>query len=300
MLSSVRAAIRSNTQAGRPVFSTPVVVESLEPVSASFVRVSVRGQSLEYAEPWPADGFRLALPADGRGSLSLPAPDEDGQVSWPPAQQPTTRGLTVRRYDAAERRICFDVVTHPGLTYRWLQNARPGDHVAIIGIRREFYAAAGVDHHLIVGDTSALPAIASILDGLAEDLPATATAIVTAEDDSDLALLSPRGKQELTGLCAHGAEQVSAALLGALRELRRPQGRVQAWVAGETTFVRQARRVLLKQWQLPREDVQASAYWTLGHDSDQSEAKLIKQYESAIANGLDLTDPDVADELAFG
>jgi len=297
-MSSVRAAIRSNTQAGRPVFSTPVVVESLEPVSANFVRVSVRGESLDYPDPWPADGFRLALPADGRGSLELPAPDADGQVSWPPAQQPITRGLTVRRYDAAERRICFDVVTHPGLTYRWLQNARPGDQVAVIGIRREFYAAAGVDHHLIVGDTSALPAIASILDGLAEDLPTTA--VVTAEDDSDLALLTPRGKQELTGLRVHGAEQVSAALLGALHDLPRPEGRIQAWVAGETAFVRQARRVLLEQWQLPRDDVQASAYWTLGHDSDQSEAKLIKQYESAIAKGLDLTDPDVADELAFG
>src|SRR5690606_26685441 len=61
---------------------------------------------------------------------------------------------------------------------------------------------------------------------------------------------------------------VGEALLSAVRALDWPAGRVHAFVHGEAHFVKELRRLLRVEKQIPREDLSISGYWRLGHNED--------------------------------
>ena len=91
------------------------------------------------------------------------------------------RTYTVRELDVATGTLAIDFVVHPGtgVASTWALAASPGDVLEVRGPGGAYAPDPEADWHLLVGDESALPAVAAAL----EALPATAVAKVVLEVD---------------------------------------------------------------------------------------------------------------------
>jgi NADPH-dependent ferric siderophore reductase len=168
------------------------------------------------------------------------------------------RRYTIRtaRPDAGE--IDLDVLLHghgPGSA--WAAAARPGDEVQLQGPRGKLQLTAA-DWHLLIGDESALPAIAAISAALPAGEAAQAIIEVAGADD-ELPLAAdvrwvhrgerPAGHAEL--------------LEGALADHPLPPGRGHGYLLGETRAM-VALRARLEARGLPHEAIFVKGYWNLG------------------------------------
>jgi len=188
-----------------------------------------------------------------------------------PDERSRTRTYTVRRWDAASGELTIDVVVHgdAGVAGPWAARAKPGDEVALMGPGGAYAPDPDADWHLLAGDESALPAIATAL----ERLPAGSRAhvLVEVEGPDEEQKLRSAGEIELRWLHRGGAP-VGEALVRAVTELELPAGSGHVFVHGEAGFVKQLRRLLLVERGLPRDRVSISGYWRLGHDEDRWQA----------------------------
>ncbi|MGY3517702.1 siderophore-interacting protein [Micromonospora sp. PTRAS2] len=208
---------------------------------------------------------KLVFPPDG---VTYPEPVDLAAIRRLPAEQwPRLRAYTVRSFDAAAGELTIDVVHHgdEGVAGPWAARLRPGDPVRFVGPGGAYAPSPDADWHLLVGDESALPAIAAAL----ERLPAGAPARVYLEvaDAAEEQLLPSKGDVELTWL-HRGDRPVGEALVAAVRALDFPPGTVHAFVHGEATFVRELRRLLRVERGVPREWLSISGYWRRGMDDE--------------------------------
>lgn len=288
------------TQQGPAPFSASVAVEAVWPISHGFRRIAMHGADLDaYTEIWPADAFKLMLPPDGGRRVDFPSRDGQGMPYWPEGtKQPLLRAYTVRSFDAARQRIEFDVALHgQGVAMAWLNSVQPGDGLGISGMRREFYASPDVDRHLIIGDASALPAVAAIVESLPRSVPVVAC--LAAADESDKQLLPAHENLTAQWVIGHAQSGKDSELERLVRDVVKPQGRTQAWLAGEAAATRELRRFVLDECDIARADMQAGAYWKAGTDSTAVDADKLGRYQRALADGADITEPDVVDSLEF-
>ncbi|MGW3358460.1 siderophore-interacting protein [Streptomyces bungoensis] len=203
----------------------------------------------------------------GPAGVTYPAPFDLERIraEFPREQWPVTRTYTVRAWDPRQRELTLDFVLHgdEGLAGPWAMRVRPGESVHFMGPGGAYAPDPAADWHLLAGDESALPAIARAL----ETLPAGARAHAFVE------VPGPEEEQKIDSdvevLWLHrGARPVGEALLEAVRALPFPEGRLQAFVHGEASFVKELRRLLRVDLGIPREDLSISGYWRLGHDED--------------------------------
>ncbi|MER6684183.1 siderophore-interacting protein [Streptomyces olivaceoviridis] len=203
----------------------------------------------------------------GAAGVTYPEPFDLERIraEFPREQWPVTRTYTVRAWDPGQRELTLDFVIHgdEGLAGPWALRARPGDTVRFMGPGGAYAPDLDADWHLLAGDESALPAIARAL----ETLPAGARAYAFVE------VSGPEEEQkidtEVPVVWLHrGDRPVGEALLEAVRGLEFPEGRPHAFVHGEASFVKELRRLLRVERQIPREDLSISGYWRLGHNED--------------------------------
>ncbi|MEU3828735.1 siderophore-interacting protein [Streptomyces sp. NPDC029080] len=203
----------------------------------------------------------------GAAGVTYPEPFDLERIraEFPREQWPVTRTYTVRDWDPELRELTLDFVVHgdEGLAGPWALRAQPGDTVRFMGPGGAYAPDAAADWHLLAGDESALPAIARAL----ETLPAGARAHAFVE------VSGPEEEQkidtEVRVVWLHrGDRPVGEALVEAVRELEFPEGRMHAFVHGEAGFVKELRRLLRVELQVPREDLSISGYWRLGHNED--------------------------------
>lgn len=186
-------------------------------------------------------------------------------------ERPRIRTYTVRRWDEESRELSVDVVLHGdvGLAGPWAMRAAPGDEVLFMGPGGAYAPSAEVDWHLFAGDESALPAIAAGLERLPAGAPAQVFVEVSGPDEEQK--LETPGEATVTWL-HRGDERVGVPLVRAVADLDFPSGTVQAFVHGEAGFVKELRRLLLRERDVPRERLSISGYWRLGHDEDDWQA----------------------------
>ncbi|MEV4232349.1 siderophore-interacting protein [Streptomyces bobili] len=184
---------------------------------------------------------------------------------FPREQWPVTRTYTVRHWDTEHRELTLDFVLHgdEGLAGPWAARVQPGETVRFMGPGGAYAPDPAADWHLLAGDESALPAIAAAL----ESLPAGAVAHAFIE------VSGPEEEQKIDSdvevVWLHrGGRPVGERLVEAVRALEFPEGRLHAFVHGEAAFVKELRKLLRVDLQVPREDLSVSGYWRLGHDED--------------------------------
>jgi NADPH-dependent ferric siderophore reductase len=269
-----------------------VEVVRVDRLSPSFVRVELAGPCL-------AD-FGVAGPTyDQRIKLVFPG------------DQMRTYTLRDVRGEGPATRLVVDLVVHgdaygdPGPACRWARTAAVGDWVVVIAPRRgEPFGGIEFDpgtagRLLLVGDETALPAIAAILEQLPWD--ATGAAFVEVPDAADMQTVQhPEGVQVVwlpRGGAPHG-ERLHAAVLehlgvgpvpvddelevdpdlwetptysssgedvgSAATLVGHDLADIYAWIAGESAVVTGLRRVLVKELGMDRRQVAFMGYWRRG------------------------------------
>jgi NADPH-dependent ferric siderophore reductase len=211
---------------------------------------------------------KLVFPAEG---VEYPEPFSMARVreEFPREQWPVTRTYTVRAWDPELRELTVDFVVHgdEGLAGPWALRARPGDTMLMLGPGGAYAPDLSADWHLLVGDESALPAIAAALESLPKGAEVRAFVEVGGPEDEQ------KIDTDAEVVWLHrGTAPVGSLLVSALAALEWPEGRVHAFVHGEAGFVRDLRRVLRVERQIPREDLSVSGYWRLGHTEDRWQA----------------------------
>lgn len=187
------------------------------------------------------------------------------RAEFPREQWPVTRTYTVRAWDPQHRELTLDFVVHgdEGLAGPWATRVQPGETVRFMGPGGAYAPDPAADWHLFAGDESALPAIARSLEALPAGARAHAFVEVSGPGEEQ------KIDSEVEVVWLHrGNRPVGEALVEAVRALEFPQGRVHAFVHGEAGFVKELRRLLRVELDVPREDLSISGYWRLGHNED--------------------------------
>lgn len=245
-----------------------------ERLSASLVRIVVGGPGLDGFEASPfADSYVKTVFVHPDVPRPLPRAD-DGRVdvdavrdSVPAEHAPRMRSYTVREFDPVARALTLDFVVHgdAGVAGPWAASARPGDELLLMGAGGAYSPDPGASYHLLAGDTSALPAVAVVLERLPEDARGHAFVEVQGPDDR-VPLTAPPGV-EVTWI-HQGFDAPGTRLVDAVRALPWPGGEVHAFVHGEAGAVKELRRYLRVERGLGLESLSISGYWRLGVDDE--------------------------------
>lgn len=212
------------------------------------------------------------------------------RASLPPGEQVRLRAYTVRAWDPTAHELTLDVVLHgdEGLAGPWAAAAVPGDEVLVLGPGGAWSPDPTADAHLLVGDASALPAVAVGLERMPRD--AVGVAVVEVHDaDDEIPLDAPPGVEVRWVHTGTGVPGV--ALVDAVRAWPWPTGRVCAFVHGEAGAVKELRGYLRTERGVARTDLSISGYWRLGADDEgwrAAKKQWAQQIEAAeAAAGLD-------------
>jgi NADPH-dependent ferric siderophore reductase len=199
----------------------------------------------------------FATTPEEQAALDTFMPGPNGQ-----GPKPAMRDYTPRRYDAASGELDIDFVLHgDGPAATWAAQAQPGQFLHIAGPRGSMIVPDMFDSYLLIGDETALPAIARRLEELAANR--RALVVVEIEDNAERQALESKAQVEVIWVL-RGEQD----LLEATRQLTLPEGDLYAWVATESALSRKVRRILLDELKLDEAAVKAAGYWRLD-DSDE-------------------------------
>jgi NADPH-dependent ferric siderophore reductase len=282
----------------------PVRVSSVCRISPSFVRVWLHAPELaELGPDGPTWDQRIKLVF---GARRWPASLEEW-LEQDPEERGQMRTYTVRDVvgSGSSTTLVVDVVVHEdghaGPGARWALAAEPGCSALLVGPRRG-HEFGGIEFtptgssYLLVGDETAVPAVAGIL----RDLPADArgSAYLEVPFPADAQTLSAPAGFEVTWF-ARGHEEPGVLLVPAVRaavglprvagapavpvpdELWEtpawsssgepvdpvtdcPREEVVAWIAGESAMVTALRRAVVSELGLDRRQVAFMGYWRRG------------------------------------
>jgi NADPH-dependent ferric siderophore reductase len=254
-----------------------VEVARVRRLTPRLVRITLAGPTLaRFADAGPDQRFKLFLPRGDQDRPTLPDGD-DWFARWramPDEVRPIMRTYTIRRLDPAAATIDVDFVLHDeapgrpvGPAAAWASRARPGDRVGVSASRAEFRLDPAAGWHLLVGDETALPAIAAILARLPTGTSVHAY-VEVADAGEELPLETAA---DATIRWVHRGTAVPAgtgtALATALGAAALPAGTPQAWIAGERDLVKGVRRHLIGRG-IPATAITFGGYWRVGAPVD--------------------------------
>lgn len=298
-----------------PLLAT-VSVTGVERLSPSYVRIELASPDLsEFGVDGPLYDQRIKLLFPGT-SGELPALGAD---TWwadfqalPEGERGHVRTYTIRevRGSGADTRLVVDFVLHPddhGPGSGWAAHAAEGDRVMVLCPRRGApfggieFVPADAERLLLVGDETAVPAVAAILSHLPAD--ATGAAFLEVPHSADVQDLPgpagvalhwlPRdgvalGKLLHAAVLDHVGANVPPPLVSddevdpdlwetpawsssgeAVAEEPAtpdcgPLPGLYAWIAGEAKVVTGLRKVLVSELGMDRRQVSFMGYWRLG------------------------------------
>lgn len=233
------------------------------------VRVVLGGPGLDDFEPSPhTDQYVNALFVPDGAPYAAPFDMEQARASAP-EHRPRGRRYTIRWWEPTTRRLAIDFVVHgdDGFAGRWANHAQPGDVLQIVGPAGGYAPDLSAPWHLMVGDESALPAIAASLEALQPDSVAFVIGIV---DDAECQIpLDSPAEVRVTWVHRDGGAGTPDDVVAAVRAIEAPAGTPDVFVHGEAAEIRAVRRFLLAEWGVPRDGASISPYWRRG-DTDEA------------------------------
>ena len=318
----MRSAVeQAGTETLRPIRAFDLRVSAVQQLTAHFRRITFTGSDLELfgsnAEGRTLDlRIKLMIPSPGhplpelshvRGSLQ-----EDWYHNWRMLDESVrgvmrtftvrslrrgTPGTGSRAPVPAELDIDFalhlDGVSGPAS--EWASEAQPGDAMTIIGPCARWGECVGIEfvpgfaqRVLLVGDETAVPAIAAILESLPAHIGGHA--VLEVPEAADFQEMSTSSSVEVRWLargsgahgCALAAEvrsvvvpavcdrgedpedvDIDASILWETPAATTGHG-LYAWIAGEAAVIRDLRRYLVREVGMDRNAVAFMGYWRQG------------------------------------
>lgn len=240
-------------------------VLAVNDVTPNMRNVSVGGPAMK-AFPAAQDGGYVKLIFSNGGLLG----------------RPLMRTYTIRRQ--TEDQLDIEFALHGdggegGPAVEWAVNTAPGDEIVLGGPGPAKPLQPGADWYFVVGDMTALPAIAVNLARLPDDAKGEVVIEVRSlEDEQDL--FHPEGVRihwvhnDYPGENTDVFEQK-------VRSIPWPEGRVYAWSATEFEMMRRVRTYLREDKGIEKGQFYISSYWKKGVNEDTH--KKVKR-EDASAN----------------
>jgi NADPH-dependent ferric siderophore reductase len=236
-------------------------VEEVIKLTPSLVRIVLGGDGLAGFEPTPfTDQYVNALFIPDGAPYSVPF-DLDAARAATKEHRPVGRRYTIRWWDPAARRVAIDFVVHGdiGVAGRWANHAEVGDRLQMVGPTGGYAPSQTADWHLMVGDESALPAIAASLEQVR---PGVAVVVVAVVDGPDHELdLDCQGDAKVVWVHRRSDPGNHGLLPAAVEAVEFPGGTVDVFVHGEASEVRAVRRHLVAERAIPKAGASISPYW---------------------------------------
>lgn len=204
----------------------------------------------------------------------------------------TLRTYTIRSLDRDTNEMAVDFVVHgtSGIAGPWAAAAQPGDEIEFAGPGGAWAPNPEAELHLLVGDESAIPAIAAALEQLPESAPA----------EVFLEVHGPESEIEVpvtAGTVVHwihrGDLHPGLPLASAVQERSWPAEGLEAFVHGNADMIKDLRRFLFFDCGVPRDQVSISGYWRTGLNEDAWQASK-REFVAA----MEAEDPQGAEELS--
>lgn len=252
---------RSNTVTRPPNLHEVTVVSAMN-VTPKMRRVTF---SIADATPFARGDMhvQLLVPPKGRRPV-WPGFREDGRLSWPQGEDELiARTYTIRGVDCAAQHFWIDFLLHgetgevtPGADFA--RTAEPGTIAAIMGPGGGHVPEA--ERILMIGDETALPAIARIIEEVPEGT--RITAIIEVESEAEQQSLEGRCKLDLHWLhrARNSAPSSSTLLHAAMAAIEGMEAGTFVWAATEKQTIRSIRSVL-KARQYDRKLMYVAWYW---------------------------------------
>lgn len=223
------------------------------------IRVTLSGDELAgFGGDGPDRRIKMFFPVPGQDRPAVPRATSGGPL-WPTGEaRPVIRTYTVRRFDPTAGELDVDFVLHAGHgpAAAWAREAQHGSWVGVSEPGGRYVPDPAAELHVVIGDETALPAVATVLEALPPGVPALAFLEVADAGE----------EQKLPGAAVtrwvhRGAHPAGDPLVAAVRAAEFPAGRVQAWLSGESACVKTLRKYLLDDRGVDRRAVYATGYW---------------------------------------
>ena len=286
-----------------------VRVTRITELTPSFRRFTVTGEDIhEYGDPGFDQRIKVVFPTPTLSLDAMPTGD-NWYTEWrglPEDARPPFRTYTTRAVRPEAREVDIDMVAHEpdGPASEWIARAKVGDELLLaaptifhegVSYGIDFVPPAQTDEYLLVGDETAAPAIAVILEQLPQEATGVVVLEVPHEDDVSYLPSHPGFRIHAAG---RGSSERHAHLETAVREhavALCPAGRgaeveeididrdllwevprsakggavlksapLYAWIAGESGAVKSLRRHLVRDVGLDRRAVSFMGYWRIG------------------------------------
>lgn len=238
-----------------------LTVARVESLSRGMQRLILTGDDLDgFVSLSFDDHVKVFFPC-AAGVLPVPVAVDNGVKFANGEEPPAGRDFTPRRFDAARKELALDMGVHgDGPAARWARSAVPGSRLGVAGPRGSAILPDSFAWNLLIGDETALPAIARRLD----ELPDTVDAVVIVEVDDALCEIELRRRAGFDVRWVHRHGATRSTVDEAVAATKWPDGPGFAWIAGEASMARRIRRELIDRRGFDVSAVKAAAYWTRG------------------------------------
>lgn len=250
-----------------PLKARLLTVAKTEKITPYMQRITLTGDSLnDFVSSSFDDHVKLFFPTSDSEVPILPIISDDGPKMPEGSPPPITRDYTPRGFNTSRCELVLDFVLHEnGFAANWAKNAEPGDKLGVAGPRGSFVIPHEFDHHILIGDETALPAISRRL----EELPKNSSVKVIIEVVNDEAKLKLKensnteivwvnsGISSLQELKAN----TTSPLYNRVKNMPLPSGELFVWVAAEYSVVKSIREYFVNILGINKERIRASSYW---------------------------------------
>ncbi len=230
------------------------------------VRLPLQRRNLTVTEKFylTPNMIRVVVSGDELEGFQSPSPDDNIKIMTPdPSGEQTMRSYTPRRYDADKRELSLDFAVHEaGPATRWALDVKVGDPALIGGPRGSKRVVGEIDHWLLIGDETALPAMLRRVEeaGAGERY----TMLASIPGSSDEQAIETDAEFAPVWLHRNGASPEDADLLiAALDKIDIPEGTF-VWLAAEGDVTRKVRTYLNANRNVPLRWIKATGYWVSG------------------------------------
>lgn len=206
---------------------------------------------------------RIRLQGSGLGNFVY-RPGQDVML-WIPAagERMLYRRYTIRHFEHETGSLDLDIFVHGngGPGEHWVQTARPGDTVEVIGPRGKI-SLVDAPWHLFAGDETYIPAAFAMLEALPAGTPARAFIEVSGpEEEQPLAVSADA---QLTWIHRGNASPGDpAGLVAAIEAAQLPSSPGHAYIGAELQVARALSRTLAARG-LDSHQISSKAYWGRG------------------------------------
>lgn len=222
-----------------------LTVRSVERLTPHMIRILLHGPDLaDFTSAAPDDHVKLSFP-DGAGGVAR-------------------RDYTPRAFDRAAATLTIDFALHDaGPATSWATRAVPGDTIEVAGPKGSAIVPTDFDWYLLVGDETALPAMARRIEELPAGAPAVAVAAITGPDEA--LAIDTAADLRMIWVKRPAAQAADATpLLTRIAGLAFPKGDGFVWIAAEAGVARRIRDHVVNERGHPVGWTKTGGYWIEG------------------------------------